>query len=337
MKKATFFLILLVLFLVVQSQTKVLFLGNSLTSYQPSIFESLSVLAGHDVLVKRNLLFGQALEAHLEASSTLDYIESEDWDYVVLQGSSYAIALPEYHYLIQSTFAQLKSLILTNNPETKIIIFMDWTNNDEVELAGSIYEPDELNELLRTGTIIFADQLDFIVSPVGEAFNYVRKNNTEINCLDADKVHPSNYGSYLAACVYFYIIFGEELDEHLEYFSNIEQDKACLLQDIAEKTVLSNYDYWYILTDSFTVSINDVKTITKQLLIYPNPASYYININSSSLKGEYIIYNSIGNQVASGKIENKTQTIPVNLSNGYYLIRVKQNEEFITKRFNVLK
>ena len=54
-----------------------------------------------------------------------------------------------------------------------------------------------------------ADVLDAYCAPVGEAWRRVHAECPSLQLYNSDGSHPSPAGSYLAACVFYAIFFGE--------------------------------------------------------------------------------------------------------------------------------
>ena len=107
--------------------TKVLFIGNSLTGYfdQPTIFSQLAFASGKDVESFNAIKYGASIEYLSTNSITLNHIARNDWDYIVLQGSDYSIAFPEYHETMYPAYNTLKDYIRENCPLARIIFL--WT------------------------------------------------------------------------------------------------------------------------------------------------------------------------------------------------------------------
>jgi hypothetical protein len=82
-------------------------------------------------------------------------------------------------------------------------------------------------------------------------------------------------------------------------------------------------------------STTSVEEIDNKLLIYPNPTSTLININSAKAISSISVFNMIGNIVINKSGNSKTNTLDVNLlKKGVYFISVKHNDEsVINSRF----
>jgi Secretion system C-terminal sorting domain/Domain of unknown function (DUF4886) len=339
-------LISLLLFIVIYSSTfsqttKVLFIGNSLTGWhdQPMMFGEIASEAGFDVSSVNSLWFGTDIAQHLSWPTTLDNIASEDWDYIVLQGNKYEIAFPEHHDILYPTFESFEALIHEHYANTKIIFFMDWAYPNGINWGGITYTCNDFQELIKSGTMLFADSMNFIVSPIGQAFNYVINDNPDINLIDSDNIHPSLHGSYLAACVYFYLIFGEDFNGQITYYNEIQIDEANYLKDVAKDIVMSNYDYWYsTYTDNTGTNINNFQGKNNLFEIFPNPANnkIYIDFNNTSGNYELYIYDSFGRKVKHVKNVHIPQEVDISmLSEGIYITEIVMNNHRITKKFMI--
>jgi Secretion system C-terminal sorting domain/Domain of unknown function (DUF4886) len=336
-------LISILLFIVVYSTsfsqtTKVLFIGNSLTGWhaQPSMVRVIAEEAGFDVTTVNSLWYGSDIAEHLSRIITLNNIASEDWDYIVLQGSNYEIAYPIQHYILYPTYEAFEALIHEHYANTKIVFFMDWVIPSGIHIRGVTYTCNDFQELIKSGTMLFADNMNFIVSPIGEAFNYVMNDNPDINLIERDSVHPSLHGAYLASCVYFYIIFGKDFDGQITYHNILPIDEANYLQDVAKDIVMSNYDYWYsTYTDDTGTNINNFQEKNNLFEIFPNPTNNNLNIRTKTNNSKFRIFNLIGEELLSGKISEKENLIHFNFKGGIYLITVEEEGKIMTKKFIV--
>ncbi len=84
---------------------------------------------------------------------------------------------------------------------------------------------------------------------------------------------------------------------------------------------------------SGTTGIEDIQT-EPGITIYPNPSIDIITIetDNNNLNSNYVILNSIGQQVLSGQLIDKKNTIDVrHLSSGFYLIRIDEIEGYSFK------
>ena len=225
------------------AQVKVLFIGNSLTRNggMTSLFEEITQGARRNILVERSAVPGASFADHAINAETVAKIEQEDWDYVVLQGSSPYVAFPEDHSEVYPSILVLEQMIRDNHSNTRIVFFMDWAYESGGSWDGVRYTYYEFQRKLRDGTVLIADSLDYIVAPVGWVWNSVRRDRPDIDLYDSDGRHPSQWGTYLQACVYFATIFQDSTTT--EYRSSLSSNRA-YLHSIAEDIVLNDADTW---------------------------------------------------------------------------------------------
>lgn len=87
------------------------------------------------------------------------------------------------------------------------------------------------------------------------------------------------------------------------------------------------------------LSVNELNgSVNKSFKIYPNPATYELNIelNNSAASNRISVFNSIGQMVILDEFINKTHTIDISkLPIGIYAIKIKDkdNEQVLTKKF----
>ncbi len=271
-------LVLLSVKIYAEEPLNVLFIGSSLTfaNDMPGMFRDLAEQAGKEVNVEEVTFGGQALRHIINSSFAIDKIKSKAWDVVILQDDAIA-AFPDMYSLGVKTLTSFKSVIRESNPNANIIYQMAWGLKHGVNIQGEgYYSYEELFQKLYDGTLYFANQMNFIVGPVGKAWNTSISQNSGIELFSSDNSHPALPGSYLAACVFYSTIFGESVENNSYYSSLMEKD-AVFLQKIASETVLSNTELWNM--SIVTGSTEQIKKNDFDIQAYPNPFSQEINFN----------------------------------------------------------
>ena len=82
---------------------------------------------------------------------------------------------------------------------------------------------------------------------------------------------------------------------------------------------------------------------TMEIKVYPNPTNgilFVQTLRATSLQAEtkYFITNVTGQTLLSGHITDETQQIDVSeLADGMYFVRIQGDEEFIIKKFCIVK
>lgn len=228
-----------------ESCQRVLFIGNSYTYVNdlPDMFKKLAKAGGHRVDAAMIAEGGWTLSDHLKSSRTPEKIRSQKWDYVVLQEQSQIPASPEAR--VSEMFPSAHTLIQqikTNGAQP--IFFLTWAHRDgwsEVGLNG--YNAMQIG--LDQGYLEIARESNTPIAPVGEAWVQVIQEYPQLSLWQPDGSHPTEKGTYLAACVFYSVIFHQS-PLGLAYTAGLSNDEAITLQKIAGQIVLENPAQWNI-------------------------------------------------------------------------------------------
>jgi hypothetical protein len=223
----------------------VLFIGNSYTYVNdlPGTFADLSKSGGHDVETAMAGQGGWTLADQLASRQTLDKVSSARWNFVVLQEQSQAPALEQARAASMYPAARQLAARIEQTGGTPIF-FMTWAHRDGWPEAGF---PDYASMQLGIdqGYLGIAGELQAPVAPVGYAWSVVRIQDPQLQLWQADGSHPTPEGTYLAACVFYAVIFRQS-PKGLTYVDHLSGREAQLLQAAASDTVLTNPGQWNI-------------------------------------------------------------------------------------------
>src|SRR5215471_15921651 len=186
--------------------TRVLFLGNSYTYFNdlPAIFSELAK-AGHQCAVETRMVApgGKRLRDHWESAASHDALNSQAWDFVVLQDQS---TLGTNIYFEGTTRVGGDEIF---RPYAEL-----WANEIRKHHAIPVFyltwarraTPDD-QAALNYAYMHAAKVTHSVVAPVGLAWAGIRKTDPTIDLYYRDGSHPSPAGSYLAACAIYAAIF----------------------------------------------------------------------------------------------------------------------------------
>ena len=187
MKKYFYLLSFLLLFsgmTIAQDSTSVLFIGNSYTYFNnmPEILSDIATSFGNNVSHASQTPGGATFSAHANSNNTYNAMNSEDWDYVVLQGQSQEPSFPYGQVNSQTLpFAmQLADSAQTISTCSQAMFFMTWGRQNGDPQWDSINTFDKMNERLRLAYLRFADSSNASVS-LWASWKYVRDNHSNIN------------------------------------------------------------------------------------------------------------------------------------------------------------
>lgn len=301
------YLLLLVILLSINSNcfsqnTKVLFIGSSLTAFNdlPGMFDSLASYAGRDVLVVNGAIAGQNLTDHLSITSTMDRLNQENYDYIILENGDYSLIYDDTKQGVWNTIDTYIEMIHSHCATTKIIIFMDWAMKNGLLHDGIFYSYETFTQMIYDATMEVAQAKNLIVAPIGYAWDSIVKTMPEYELYAPDNGHPSVSGSYLGACVYYSVIFQESIEGN-SYTSTLDEVQATDIQEAASNTVLDNLELWQVIT---SIEENDVEyEFDKSFALfqnYPNPFNPTTRISfniPNDEKVELKIYDIFGRDV----------------------------------------
>lgn len=230
---------------------RVLFLGNSYiyTNNLPLLVQQIATSMGDTLIYDENTIGGYTLQAHSTDVTSINKINAQAWDVVILQEQSQRpafdpsqVATDTYPYA-----KKLDSMIRNHRPCTETMFFMTWgyKNGDAGNCAA--YPPIctylGMQQRLRESYLQMAQDNNAIVSPVGAAWKQVRDSFPSIDLYSPDESHPSISGTYLAACVFYASIFHKN-PIGTSITGGVAATNATNLKRIAGKIVLDSFSKW---------------------------------------------------------------------------------------------
>jgi hypothetical protein len=174
---------------------QILFIGNSFTARNnlPDLIAQLA--AAHETRIEHRLISagGASLRRHWNAGEALNAIENGHFDHVILQEqSTLPVKNPKrMHESVRLFDQSIKAA------EAKTVLYMTWARLNAPESQQAITDA-----YLGIGR-----ELDAIVVPVGLAWQRFLREHEAPALHDRDQSHPTVAGSYLAACVFFAVLF----------------------------------------------------------------------------------------------------------------------------------
>ena len=234
-----------------QEIKEVLFLGNSYTAVNnlPQALHDVAAGKGDSVSFDSYTPGGYTFQSHSSDASALAKIHSRRWDYVVLQEQS---QLPSFPPSQVSTDVfpyahKLDSIIRANDSCTETVFYMTWgrKNGDASNCASwpPVCTYEGMQEQLRKNYLQMSVDNHAIVAPAGMAWYKARLQAPAFDLWSSDESHPSVYGTYLTACVFYAMLFNES-PEGCTFISSISATDAQFLQHIAAVTVFDSLDQW---------------------------------------------------------------------------------------------
>ena len=279
---------------------RVLFIGNSYTEVNnlPQLVQRVAESVGDVVEYQSNTPGGCTFSQHCNNGS-MELIRQGGWDVVVLQEQSQLPSFPQSQVEadVFPYAQQLVSAVYASNPEGEAMFYMTW-GRKEGDAPNAAYFPvlgtyEGMDSMLYERYMYMARTYDASVCPVGRVWRYLRANNPEIELYQLDNSHPSQAGSYAAACAFYTMIFHKS-PLRIAFDSDLEPSVASTIRDAAQRVVFDTLGFWLRQTAD-TVPHDTTHTDTTQhdttqvglaswdgsapkVRVFPNPATDYATV-----------------------------------------------------------
>lgn len=222
---------------------RILFIGNSYTYVNdlPDMFARLARAGGHRVETETAAQGGWTLSAHAGSAETLNKLKSSKWDIVVLQEQSDVPAVERARTATMYPAGRMLVRQIEEGGATPIF-FLTWAHRDGLPEYGlSGYETTQ--SAISDGYLRIAQELGVPVAPVGDAWRMATGKDPGLELWQGDGIHPTEQGTYLAACVFYAAIFRQS-PEGLSYLGRVPKKTASVLQTTAADVVLNDPKRW---------------------------------------------------------------------------------------------
>ncbi len=332
---------------------KVLFIGSSYFNFNdlPGLFEGLVISSGREIYIDQWIPVGHYLDQHASNSAIKDLINSNDWDFVVLQGVGSLVAYPEYYtaHPVYPALLKFYDMIKANCESTKMVFCMPWAYEDGMTwMAGWTDTYEDMQIHIFNNTIEYLENIDFVIAPVGWAwYKVLKEKDYPLHYLHlSDWNHPSKRGSYLMACVIYSTLF-QEASYELNYNGDLSNEDATNFQTVASNTVLDSLDLWNITPSNI---YQGSSMLPKKFQIhqnYPNPFNSSTIIPFSITKPGFVslkVYDILGREIYNFINEYRrsdSYSIKINRNNlisGIYLYKMQlENESSEIRKMVLLK
>jgi hypothetical protein len=184
---------------------RILFIGNSYTFVNniPLLASALAAKESRPLETESVTEGGATLKLHWQKGDALRAIRQGPWDYVVLQEHSTLGPKAVVNGIAQindpGDFYQYARLFdrEIKRVGAKTIFYLTWARRNA---------PQNQAILTRTYTTIAVD-LQAQIAPVGVAWANAMRANPDLVLHQEDLSHPNSTGSYLAACVFYSMIY----------------------------------------------------------------------------------------------------------------------------------
>lgn len=217
---------------------RILFVGNSYTYANdlPTMFSELARSGGHKVEVSIVAEGGFTLADHVNSAQFSEALTSNQWDYVVLQEQSQIPSIKASR--TQSMYPAARELVQQiRATSAQPIFFETWAHRGGFPENGlPTYEGMQYE--INQGYKQIASELGVRIAPVGLVWFRALQANPDLQLWQEDGSHPTEQGTYLAACV-FYATFYKESPVGLSYRGNLSEEITLQLQEAANSVLVT--------------------------------------------------------------------------------------------------
>ena len=193
---------------------KVLFLGNSYTAANnlPQLVKDVASSAGDVLIQSSNTPGGYTFQMHSTNAQSVGLIQQGGWDYMILQEQSQLPSFP-IQQVVNECYPYAKyldSIFTISNTCGETVFYRTWGrkngDSDNCPTWPPVCTYAGMDSLLDLRYRTMADSFNGILSPVGNVWRYIRQHYPTIELYSSDLSHPSEAGSYAAACCFYTVL-----------------------------------------------------------------------------------------------------------------------------------
>lgn len=214
-------------------ELNILFLGNSYTNGMQGAFARMVADSPHAGSTLRFVWAGGiTLERLIRNGRAVEAIDSQPWDFVVLQEQSQLPALPGrrnrmFHDAVDTLVEKVREA------GAEPVLYMTWGRRDW-DKANRELLPDfeTMQQKLSDAYRQAAARNRAHLAPVGEAWRKVRAADAMLGraLYQDDGSHPSDAGAFVTACVFYRVLFSDSLDG-VSVPEGLDDREATLIKD----------------------------------------------------------------------------------------------------------
>ncbi len=212
----------------------ILFIGNSRTFYHdmPLMVRKIadSAAAKEKYLIKIHAPGGVRFEDHWN-DPVVQSLLKQKWDYVVLQGRSNE----QQNYTANASFLSYGAKLIREAQisGSKPVLYVTWRYDDGFELYNEIPALQHtLYGLIQSNYELLANDNGISMVNVGKAWEVLRSYHPTFPLYE-DGNHPTIYGSYLAALMFYKYFSGSDVTNVSYVPDDISSNDAKLIKKVA--------------------------------------------------------------------------------------------------------
>ena len=214
---------------------KVLFIGNSYTAQCSKTISGLFKNESPDWSLSFHTSGGKDLAFHLADSQVTKKINSQKWDFVVLQEQSQKSGLDgEFSKSFHESVASFSKIIREAGAIPSL--YLTWGRKNGDKRNSVIYPTYEaMQKKISSAYLLAGEKNKARILPVGFAYTEVKKKNQELfeKLYRNDGSHPAAHGAYLVSCVFWGGLTGKD-PRTIKFNGPLSKEDAKILRSAAQ-------------------------------------------------------------------------------------------------------
>ena len=190
----------------------VLFIGNSYTAQCSKAISGLFKSESPDWSLSFHTSGGKDLAFHFADSQVTKKINSQKWDYIVLQEQSQKSGLGgKFSQSFHESVASFSKII--RKAGATPALYLTWGRKNGDKRNSVIYPTYEaMQKKISSAYLLAGEKNKARILPVGFAYTEVKKKNQELfeKLYRNDGSHPAAHGAYLVSCIFWGGLTGKD-------------------------------------------------------------------------------------------------------------------------------
>ncbi len=274
---------------------RVLSLNNSLIHYndQSAMFNDIASAMGKDAEWTKHTLLGKSLATHWDEGDGLAadglpgakmMVRSQPWSHIILQEQS---SLPRTS--LETFRANVKRWVnyireYCPNPNAVIIMPVNWA------YYGDWGNFTAFNDIFMANYIDVADEFGVVLCPVISAYQdmYDEKGADGLAPWFQDDRHPTDMSTYMAACMEYGLIFGEDPTSITSHPASVSEADAAEMRSRAA-AVLNSFSQT-VNHHAATVAVKTTVTDAFGLVLPQDKVEYSVDNENATVSPEGVFH-----------------------------------------------
>ena len=214
---------------------KVLFIGNSYSAQCSKTISGLFKSESPDWSLSFHTSGGKDLAFHLADSQVTKKINSQKWDFIVLQEQSQKSGLGgKFSKSFHESVASFSKIIRKAGAIPSL--YLTWGRKNGDKRNSGVYPTYEaMQKKISSAYLLAGEKNKARILPVGFAYTEVKKKNQELfeKLYRNDGSHPAAHGAYLVSCVFWGGLTGKD-PRTIKFNGSLSKEDAKSLRSAAQ-------------------------------------------------------------------------------------------------------